>query len=252
MKKISVFFAIIMLSAFSGCDLNNLSQNTSPDTTQKFVQDTTRYITQDTTNYTQQDTTKYTIQDTTQQQQFNIVLPYFNDFENGSLNGLETFFNEWVILKDSDNNNVIVPYYADDNSDLYLAADLKTNFTIEFRFNRRMSPCWMAFDFSQYKRVGMNLNNWLLVNDNGLIFGRRSESPFGFVNYMTNINPNKWYTLKIQVINANRYVISFDGIQVIDYTDVSINTTLGYNLIKFEGNPLDGYYYLDNIKVSNP
>jgi len=186
------------------------------------------------------------------------VFTYKNNFED---NSLEHFLpqqyedkDEWQIIEEPGNpeNKVLVPLYADQNSDAEIIVYTGKNFSIEFDYKQTKNSdtdenCWLALDFLPYTKPGVNYNPFWLYSDfpGSFSTGDRGEDYIEQSYSIEEIDWNIWHTLKVTVREGKYFSFFLDGNL---FGEREIEETL-FTGFKIEGNPEKGKWYMDNLNI---
>lgn len=177
-----------------------------------------------------------------------VSLPYQNDFENGSLNGLTGA--GWEVYSDT-GNNVASP--SDSGRDLYLLADMGTDFTAEFKIKRVSTNGWPSLiDFGPETSQGSPLQETIQIYGDKITLGHRGAADGSvsviYSSYNVVFTDNTWYSIRVEITGGTQYLISVDGTQVIDHT---FSSPTSYGMMKFESEPEASLVnYIDDISVA--
>jgi len=167
----------------------------------------------------------------------------------------------WDTNADGDPTRVLTPVKYNENSDMYLAAPVGTEFTMSFDFKLNSEDelnNWFAFDLV---RGSGEANDWIRLGNaetDTFTFGRREGSDYTPTS--TSGGPpgiGSWHSLNVTATGdeAGGQDITFTwddstGSEVGSRT-YNFDTAHSYVGFKFEGNPENGKWFLDNIKVTN-
>ncbi len=167
----------------------------------------------------------------------------------------------WDTNADGDPTRVLTPVKYNENSDMYLAAPVGTEFTMSFDFKLNSKSelnNWFSFDLV---RDSDEKNDWIRLGDaetDNFTFGQREGSDYAPTS--TSGGPpgiDSWHSLNVTAADdgAGGQDITFTwddstGSEVGSMT-YNFDTAHSYAGFKFEGNPENGKWFLDNISLSD-
>lgn len=165
----------------------------------------------------------------------------------------------WGTNADGDPTRVLTPVKYNENSDMYLDTPVGTDFTVTFDFKLNSDDTlnnWFAFDLV---RDSDEKNDWIRLGDpqsDTLTFGQREGADYESIG--TSLTKGTWYSLKVTAAEdggggQDVTVTCYDSAGSVVGSSMTHNfsTANSYAGFKFEGNPDNGKWFLDNIEVSD-
>jgi Tol biopolymer transport system component len=179
---------------------------------------------------------------------------YTHDFEDGTSGVVEPHepngAKEWTVVE-RDDDRVLLPNQADENSDADIRIAPGENFSVQFEARRLENSegySWFAFDFNTYADttgIADDMSKWISSDaPSSFAFGNRNDG-IDHSSYSFLASWDTWHTYKITVQDGTEYQFFVDG-------ELVGERTVPYGFIqglKIEGNPDTGLWHFDDLEV---